>query len=152
MWKGPDRELWFQKSWWWTILFSKRPDVKVCCIVREVIDNAKKVAGCKIRNEPNQNPKARGHKKGLRGDQMILKTTSNCLLYKPCSACPQWRQTCSWKPSSMRGHLKAPWLQPQLLRTSSTKDGDKKSTLHGSVVKNKKQLKNKKSSRTEALF
>ena len=75
--------------------FSKRPDVKVCCIVREVIDNAKKVAGCKIRNEPNQNPKARGHKKGLREDQMILKTTSNSLLYKPCSACPQWRQTCS---------------------------------------------------------
>ena len=53
-----------------TIFNLKRPYVKVGFIVGEVIDNAEKVPRSKVRNESDQNAKARDHKKCLKQDQL----------------------------------------------------------------------------------
>ena len=45
---------------------SKRPYVEAGFIVREVVDNAEKVPRSKVRDESDQNPQTRYHKKCLR--------------------------------------------------------------------------------------
>ena len=91
MWKGPEREL-EQQRFLSQFLNFKRPYVKVGFIVGEVIDNAEKVPRSKVRNESDQNAKARDHKKCLKQD---YKKDLKCCFYKPCSAYPQLRQMCS---------------------------------------------------------